>query len=245
MRRIAVIVGATTLTLAASTASILANSGVANAAPNAQSTYKAAIAFAGTQNVHYVSKATQGGAVLSVVGNTSKTSGTQSLTVKSSTESEKLTVNLIGKTGYLRGNADALEKILGFTAKEGATYDNVWLYFPIGSASLDELVSGLRNQDVATELKLNGPYHLGGTKTINGQSAQGIIGYTTDSTGKKISTTLYVQTGSTPRPIQEVTTPSSGKTDVNGSVTFSNWGQTTHVSKPSHAVSIYTVGAAG
>ena len=81
MRRFPVIVGAVTCTLA-----LAASPGVSGAAGNAQATYKAALAYAATQNVHYVSKATQGAAVLSVTGDTSPTAGTQSLIVKSTQE---------------------------------------------------------------------------------------------------------------------------------------------------------------
>jgi hypothetical protein len=245
MRRILVIVGAVTFSLAASTGVMAALPGVAGATTSAQSLYKAAIAFAGTQDVHYVSLATQGAAVLRVTGNTARTSGTQSLTVKSGSTLEKLTVTLIGSTGYVRGNSAALTEILGLTAQQATTYANVWLSFPTGNQTLDQLISGLLNKDVAAELELSGPYSLGGTKTIDGHATQGIIGYASDSSTKKVATTLYVETGSTPRPLQEVSDPGKGKTDVDGSVTFSNWGQKTHVTKPTHTVSLLSLAPVG
>jgi hypothetical protein len=119
------------------------------------------------------------------------------------------------------------------------------LSFPTGNQQLDALVSGLRNKDVAAELKMSGPFSFGPATTIGGQAAQAVKGFISDSTGKKVATTLYVQTGSTPRPLQEVTTSTPGKTSVAGSVTFSNWGQQTHVSKPSHSVSLLSLAPAG
>src|ERR1700675_943182 len=83
MRRFPVIVGAVTCTLA-----LAASPGVSGAAGNPQATDKDALAYAATQNVHYVSKATQGAAVLSVTGDTSPTAGTQSLIVKSTQATE-------------------------------------------------------------------------------------------------------------------------------------------------------------
>ena len=245
MRRFPVIVGAVTCTLATAAGALAASPGVSGAAGNAQATYKAALAYAATQNVHYVSKATQGAAVLSVTGDTSPTAGTQSLIVKSTAATETLTTALIGKTGYVRGNGAGLAHILGLTAAEATTYTNKWLSFPTGNQQLDALVSGLRNKDVAAELKMSGPFSFGSATTIGGQSAQAVKGFISDSTGKKVATTLYVQSGSTPRPLQEVTTSTPGKTSVAGSVTFSNWGQQTHVSKPSHAVSLLSLAPAG
>ena len=108
MRRFPVIVGAVTCTLATTAGALAASPGVSGAAGNAQATYKAALAYAATQNVHYVSKATQGAAVLRVTGDTSPTAGTQSLIVKSTAATETLTTALIGKTGYVRGNGAGL-----------------------------------------------------------------------------------------------------------------------------------------
>ena len=136
-------------------------------------------------------------------------------------------------------------KILGLTAKESATYANKWLSFPVGTPALDGLVSGLRNKDVSTELKMTGPYSFGTPATIQGHQAQAINGFTTDSTGKKVVSTLYVEAGTTPRPLQESTDPGQGSGTATGSVTFTNWGQRTHVAKPASAHSLLTLNPAG
>ena len=203
MRRFPVIVGAVTCTLATTAGALAASPGVSGAAGNAQATYKAALAYAATQNVHYVSKATQGAAVLSVTGDTSPTAGTQSLIVKSTAATETLTTALIGKTGYVRGNGAGLAHILGLTAAEATTYTNKWLSFPTGNQQLDALVSGLRNKDVAAELKMSGPFSFGPATTIGGQSAQAVQGFISDSTGKKVATTHL-------RSVRQHATPPAG-----------------------------------
>jgi hypothetical protein len=241
MRRLPVIVGAVTLSVAASAATIIASPDVSGATSSLQSTYKAALAYAGTQNVHYVSKATQQGAILQVVGDTGSTSGKESLVVTEGSTVEKLTTVLVGSTGYIQANSSALKTILGLTSKQSTTYANRWLSFPAGNQSLGQLVSGLRNKDVATELELAGPYTAGSIKTIDGHAAQGINGTTNDSSGKKVPTTLYVETGGTPRPLAEVTSPGKGSTDPAATVTFSNWGQATHVTKPTHTVALLSL----
>jgi hypothetical protein len=245
MRRISVIVGAVTCTLVSAVGAAAGSVGPAGATTSAQATYNAAVTYAGTQNVHYVSHATEGTAVLTVTGDTGPTSGALSLTVKNGATSEKMTAKLIGTTGYLQGNAAALTKIIGLTAKEGSTYANKWLSFPTGNQTLDQLVSGLRNKDVAAELKLSGPFVFGHSKTIEGHAALAIVGSSTDSTGKKIPTTLYVESGSPSRPLLEVSDPGAGKTAINGTVSFSNWGQQTNVTKPAHAVSLLSLVPAG
>jgi hypothetical protein len=245
MRRISVIVGAVTCSVATAAGAVAISAGPAGASASPQSIYNAALAYAATQDVHYTSSATQGAAVLKVNGHTGPTAGEQSLTVKNGKTTESLTVKLIGTTGYLLGNSPALTQIIGLTAQQASTYANKWLSFPTGNQTLDQLISGLRNKDVAAELKLSGPFTFGTPKTIAGQATQAIVGSSTDSTGKKFPTTLYVESAAPHRPLLEVSNPGPGKTAINGSVAFSNWGQTTHVAKPAHAVSLLTLVPAG
>ena len=103
---------------------------------------KAAVA----QNVHYVSKATEQGISLEVVGDTGKTSGSQVLEVQNGSITEQLSVLLIGKTAYLRGNVAALEKVVGLTAAQSGTYKDKWLSFPTSNHSF----SGARRADCST-----------------------------------------------------------------------------------------------
>jgi hypothetical protein len=216
----------------------------AGAAPSAQSVYNAALAFAGSTNVHYVSKATQQGVVLQVIGDTGPTSGTQVLVVQSGETIEELEVILIGSTGYLRGNAAALTRIIGLTAAQSTSYTNVWLSFPTDNTTLAQLISGLRNQDVANELKMSGPYTFGGTKKIAGQTTQAIRGYASAASGSRIPIALYVRTGRTPRPVEEITDVGASAS-VQGSVVFSHWGETNHPKAPATSVSLISLAPAG
>ncbi len=122
MRRSYRIAGTVAATLAAAAAGVAATSGSATAAVVAKSKYQAAMKAAAAQNVHYVSTATEQGISLEVVGDTGKTSGSQLLEVQKGSITEELSVVLIGKTGYVRGNVSALENVLGLTAPQSNTY---------------------------------------------------------------------------------------------------------------------------
>jgi hypothetical protein len=218
----------------------------AGAAATAQSVYNAAIAFAGSENVHYVSKAQQQGAVIEVIGDSGRTSGSSVLVVQSGETLEEFEVLQIGTTGYLRGNAAALTKILGLTATQSTTYTNTWLSFPTNNATLSSLVSGLSNAGVADELKMSGPYTFGGTKKIGGRTAQAIDGVAASSSGGTIPIVLYVQTGGTPRPLEELTGANAGTSaDLQGSVVFSHWGEKNHPKAPTKSVSLISLAPAG
>ncbi len=125
-----------------------------------------------------------------------------------------------------------MEKALGLTAAQSSTYANKWLSFPTSNTSLAELVSGLRNADVASEIQMSGPYTFGSSKTINGQATTAINGTAATSSGTKVAIILYVSTSGTPRPVEEVTNPKAKSSSIKGTVTFSNWGQVTHPQAP-------------
>jgi hypothetical protein len=245
MRRSIHIIGAVAVSLATTAVAALADAGAADAATSAKAQYQAALKAAASQNVHFVSKATEQGIALEVIGDAGKTSGSQVLEVKSGTTTEELSVIRIGSTGYLRGNDAALEKVLGLTAAQSSSYTNKWLSFPTSNTSLAELVSGLRNSDVASELQMTGPYTLGATKTIAGKSTRAINGSAATSSGTKVPIVLYVATSGPPLPVEEVTDPKAKSASIEGVVTFSKWGENTHPKAPSKSVSLLPLLPAG
>jgi hypothetical protein len=236
MRRSYRIAGTVAATLAAAAAGVAATSGSATAAVVAKSKYHPAIKAAAAQNVHYVSTATEQGISLEVVADTGKTSGSQTLEVQKGSTTEELSVVLIGKTGYVRGNVSALESVLGLTAAQSSSYENRWLSFPTSTGSLSELVSGLLDSEVAPELEMTGPYTFGGTKVIGGHLTQAIKGTAASSSGTKVPIVLYVESSGTPRPVQEITNPNAKSSDIRATVTFSNWGEVTHPVAPARSV---------
>ena len=236
MRRSYRIAGTLAATLAAAAAGLAAASGSATAATSAKAKYQAAMEAAGAQNVHYVSTATEQGISLEVVGDTGKTSGSQVLEVQKGSTTEELSVLLVGKTGYVRGNVSALEKVLGLTAAQSNAYKNRWLRFPTSTGSLSELVSGLRDSDVAPELEMTGPYTFGGTKMIGGHLTVAIKGTAASSSGTKVPIVLYVEASGTPLPVREVTNPNAKSSAIQGTVTFSNWGESTDPTAPTSSV---------
>jgi len=245
MRRSFRMTGVLAATLAAVAAGAAVSSGSATAATNAKAEYQAAMKAAVAQNVHYVSKATEEGISLEVVGNTGKTSGTQVLEVQNGSLTEELSVVLVGKAAYLHGNEAALEKVVGLTAAQSSTYKDKWLYFPTSNHSFSELVSGLLDSQVASELEMTGPYTFGGTKMIGGHLAQAIKGTAATSSGSKVPIVLYVESDGTPRPVEEVTNPDAKSSAIQGIVTFSNWGELTHPVAPAKSTPLIPLLPAG
>jgi hypothetical protein len=231
LRRSYRIAGAVAATVAAVAAGVAGASGTATAATVAKAKYQAALKEA-TQNVHFITKTTQQGITLEAIGDTGKTSGSQVLAVQDGSVTEELAVVLIGSTGFLKGNESALERVLGLTTAQSSTYMNKWLSFPTSNDSLSELVGGLRDSEIASELAMTGPYTMGGTKMIAGQLTQAIRGQAATSSGTKVPIVLYVTSTGPPRPVREVTNPDAKSPAIQATVTFSNWGETTHPVAP-------------
>jgi hypothetical protein len=223
-------------------AALAAGPGSAGAAsaPSAQSEYQAALKAVGTQGVHFSSVASQAGVTIHVDGDTGTTSGSQTLTVKRGSLTEQVTAMVVGSTGYVKANATALRNVIGLTSAQSHKYAGTWLSFPTTNSSLGQLVSGLLNSQVASELQMNGPFSYGTATTLLGQHALALHGSVSTQSGTKVPEILYVAATGTPLPVEEVTNPNNagGSTAIHGTVNFSHWGETTTVKPPAKSVSL-------
>jgi hypothetical protein len=214
----------------------------AGAAPaeSAQSLYDAAVKAATSQGVHFSSVATQSGTTLRVSGDTGRSSGAQMLTVSKGNVVENVTAEVVGSTGYVKGNATALHNIIGLSSAKASKYAGKWMSFPTSNQALSTLVAGLKNSDVADEIQMSGPYTYGTAKTVAGTRALAVRGKVTDGSGDSVPVILYVPALGTPQPLEQVTNPGASKTssDIRGTVTFSRWGEKTTETAPSHTVSL-------
>jgi hypothetical protein len=208
--------------------------------PSAQSEYKAALKAAGNQGVHFVSTATQGGVTIRVVGDTGATSGGQTLTVTKGSSAEHVAAKVVGSTGYVQANTTALHNVIGLTNAQSSKYAGQWLYFPTSNSALDELVGGLLNSQVSSQLQMGGPYTYVNASTVNGKPALAVRGEVTTQSGSKVPVVMYLPAGGTPLPLKEITNPgdTGGSSAIHGTVTFSNWGEKTKEEAPSHSVSL-------
>ncbi len=235
-----------TLAAMATLVAVLAPDAAAAAGASAQSEYQAAIKSVGTQGVHFSSSATQSGVAISVQGDTGATSGSQTLVVHNGNLTERMSALLVGSTGYLNGNATALHHVIGLTNAQSSKYAGTWLSFPTSNSGLAQLVAGLLNAQVPSELQMGGPYTYGTAATVNGRHALAIRGSQSTQSGGKVPVVLYVSASGAPLPIQELTNPGGGGSSaIRGSVTFSSWGQKTSVKAPSHSVSLLKVAGQG
>jgi hypothetical protein len=207
---------------------------------SAQTEYQAAVTAATNQTVHFVSDVTQGNVSLHVSGDAGSTSGSQSLTVNNGKQTEHMTAEVVGRTGYVNGNSTGLHNIIGLTSAQARKYAGQWLSFPMSNSTLAQLAAGLLKSQVANELGVNGPFVYGPTATVNGQNALAIRGNVSTNNGGSVPLILYVPSSGKPQPIEEITNPGAKahSSTIHGTVTFSHWGEKVSVSAPSHSVSL-------
>ena len=202
--------------------------------------YNAALKAVGSQGVHFDSVAQQNGATLEVSGDAGTTSGSQTLLVKNKKLNERMTALVVGSTGYVTGNAAALQNVIGLTKAQSSKYEGKWLSFPTSNGGLDELVGGLLSSQVSKELEIGGPYTYGKPTAVAGQPATAINGSVATQSGSKVPVVLYIPSSGKPLPIREVTNAkkTGGSSAIHGTVTFSHWGENKSQTAPAHTVSL-------
>ncbi len=241
LRPSAVAVGAASLAALAVVGACGTPAGAASApAKSAQSEYQAAVKAAANQSVHFQTDVTQGKVTLQQSGDAGANSGSESLTVHNGKLAEHMTTEVVGRTGYLKGNTTGLQNILGLSAAQASKYAGRWLSFPMSNSNLAQLAAGLLRSQVATELSFSGPFTFVTDTTVNGQHAVGIRGSVSTNNSSSVPEILYVPSTGKPLPIEEVTNPGAKaqSTSIHGTVTFSNWGEHVAVSAPAHSVSL-------
>jgi hypothetical protein len=207
---------------------------------SAQSDYQAALKAATNQSVHFQTNVIQGNVTLEQSGDAGTSSGSETLTVHNGKLTEHMSAEVVGGTGYVKGNPTGLQNILGLTAAQSRQYAGKWLSFPMSNSNLAQLAAGLLKSQVATELSFSGPFTHAGSATVNGQNAKGIKGSVSTNTGASVPEILYVRATGKPLPIEEVTNPSAKAhaSTIHGTVSFSNWGEQVAVTAPAHATSL-------
>jgi ketosteroid isomerase-like protein len=205
---------------------------------SAQSQYQAAVKAATNQTVHFQTDVTQGKVTLQQSGDAGTTSGSESLTIHNGKSTEHMNAEVVGTTGYVKGNTTGLQNILGLTAAQARKYQDQWLSFPMSNSNLAQLVAGLLKSQVATELSFSGPFTHASDATVLGQHAIGIRGSVSASDGTSVPEILYVPSTGKPLPIEEVTNPGAKAhaSSIHGTVSFTNWGERVSVPVPAHSV---------
>jgi hypothetical protein len=169
------------------------------------------------------------------------TGGQQVITIDGT---QHATILFIDNTGYLKADAAALAGFIGAPAAQVAELAGKWLSFSpgdtLGTTTYASLVAGITLSSVASEIKLSGPDTVTGPETVNGQSVLAIsspipASQKLPSSARMI---LYV-TASGSRPVKEKL---SGVSGTENQYSFSDWGESLHLTAPADALPVSSLG---
>jgi len=155
----------------------------------------------------------------------------------------RVSIVLIGTTGYIAGNAAGLLDFLRLPGPEAHLQAGQWMSVrpgqELGASGYDDITGGITLSSVAAEVTPAGPLTLTGPATIAGQPVIGVQGHAPASTHlpSAARATLYVA-ASDGRPLRYQVSGVSGYSDQ---ITFSDWGQTVQLVVPPHATPVTQV----
>ncbi len=190
-------------------------------------------------SVHYNSTSTQSKQTLVVAGDAGPASGSQTVSMGTST----ISILVIGGTTYVKGNAGGLQNLAGLSVSQAAEAAGQWIEFSTSNVAFAQVVAGVRSHDVATQLLLKGPLSLGHRRTLDGYAVDAIDGTQTFAR-KAVHVVLYVRAKGTHVPVEEDSVDAKGQPTAAEHVTYSKWGELVRPLAPQASVSIGPVSTA-
>jgi hypothetical protein len=206
--------------------------------PSAATLYRDAMASTKGWYVHYQSSSTQAKTTLEESGNAGPASGTQLIHMGTGTSlTNTATIDVIGGTTFVKGNASGLETLAGLSAAEAAEAAGQWIEFSTDNSDFSAVVAGVRSKDLATELALKGPLKLGRTRAVDGLKVDAIKG-TQTLQHKSVAVVLYVRADGTHVPVEEDSLNAHGQRTKAEHIAYSSWGETVRPMAPQATISI-------
>lgn len=178
-------------------------------------------------SVHYLARAKFGNQGVTINGDAAIDRGRQQITFTKAGHTGHATVLVVNNTAYIKGDAFTLTNYMQIDP----TLANKWLSLAHTASGFKNVVEAVRLESTLAELKMTAPLRLVPGRSIAGSATTGISGKA--PAGSLTTTaTLYVKTGKTPLPVEQVSTESGGASDT---ITFSRWKERVTVVAPTGA----------
>lgn len=145
---------------------------------------------------------------------------------------------------YLNGDAAFLENSLGFPASVASLYSGKWISFVPSDPGYQQIVAGDTLSSALAETSPTGALTLTPTRSLDGQTVEGISGGLPRDIGEgraKGSQVLYVSTTTPYLPVEVVTSGSLDGQSGTTVVTFSQWSESISIVPPKGATSMSSI----
>jgi hypothetical protein len=153
---------------------------------------------------------------------------------------ERVSIVLAGGTAYFVGNSQGLLHYFGFPQKVAGSKAGQWISVKSSDPSFQTVTAGLTLAAALKEAAPTGTLAQGKESTVNHQVTHSIVG--TGSSGGAPST-IFVSTRGAHLPVESAASSGHGASESGEIVTFSRWGETFSVPKPSTSIPISTLSA--
>ena len=204
---------------------------------SAVQTMKAALRHGASEpSLHYVITSAGNGITTTIVGNVDKRAGTQTVYVSGQAKGT-MVIELVGQTAYFRGDAAAIEVLVGLTGPAAAAAAGRWISVVPGDAVYQSTAAALTVGSVMSEMALAPPVTGGHDSVVGGRRVVQVSGgWVGDGiTAKNHATAKLVVTGdatSLPVSFSGVVPPTATTTRFVNTIVVSRWGEPVHVAPP-------------
>jgi hypothetical protein len=179
------------------------------------------------RSVHYVSAGTYGGSHVTIVGDSAPTRGVQHITFKHGTALGRVTVVMLGRALFIRGDKTALTDYMGFTPQQATQVAGSWVAVSTTAKGYTTIAAAVELRSTISELAMPGTVTQSPPSTRGGTPVVAVHGRATHS-GVTVVETLYVRPTGAPLPVAQVSKQGSNTSTV----TFSRWNETVSLATP-------------
>lgn len=170
--------------------------------------------------VHYVLRTSGSSPSQTVTGDAGMNQGAEEVVSGSDTA----VIQLIGTSGYIRGNAGGLQDIIGLASAQATQYAGEWISLQPSDSVYKSVVQSVTLAGVLGDLRPRGSLEKSTPVTLGGRSVVGVRGSLPNAT-ESGSATMWVSTATPNVPVGVEAVTTSGSQSVTEVGAFSNWGE--------------------
>ena len=215
----------------------------ASAAPDASALYKDAFATTKAWTVHYVSTSDISHVPFFESGDAGPASGTQTILIGKGATLDSASLIVIGDLTYVKGNQRAMEDLTGLSPTNAAAAMGHWVLFSSNNPNYSQVVAGVRSNDVAQEIALQGPVTLGPARELHGYRVDALQGMQKFQGAKSMRAVLYVRASGRHIVVEEDTVNTQGKSNGIEHIVFSKWGEPVKPMAPDASLTLGSINA--
>jgi len=219
----------------------------AKGSATATETMKAALRHGASQpSLHYVSTSVGGSLSTTIVGDVDQTSGTQTIVVSYKKVRSTILIELVGHEAYFRGQAAAIEVLIGLAPAEAAAAAGRWVSVVPSDSVYQSTAAALTVGSVMSELALTPPITGGRSIRAGFRTAIKISGgWVGEGVSAKDRATGTLQVSkeveSLPIRFDGVVPATATSPRFVDTIAVSRWGEPVAVTRPASAVPLAAI----